>query len=262
MSSKTLKEKNVTEENGYASFLDNELRPSSWQDYIGQKAVKDNLKILIQAATVSSSPPEADTPYDGVTDVAGNSLDGDDDGTAGDDKETGFSVTDDIIVDGPQITLLTPSIFDHNDVEVDGDLTITWDTIMRSSTVTNSTISIYATPDHELWYIPRNTSFDALDVEVTRDDQDPDYTYTVVRHGTFLDSEEDDPTTEADESYTQMYAPVIPDDVQSIYQNCFYPAIGPGPTEASTCEGTSDEPYCCDGKINVKGFNSTTFTCP
>lgn len=40
------------------SFLDNELRPSSWQDYIGQKAIKDNLKILIQAATERGTPPE------------------------------------------------------------------------------------------------------------------------------------------------------------------------------------------------------------
>jgi len=58
MSSKLPKEKKVTAENEYASFLDNELRPSSWPDYIGQKAVKDNLKILIQAATERGVPPE------------------------------------------------------------------------------------------------------------------------------------------------------------------------------------------------------------
>ncbi|MDO8589904.1 MAG: Holliday junction branch migration DNA helicase RuvB [bacterium] len=55
---KAPKEKVDKEESGYASFLDNELRPSSWQDYIGQKAVKDNLKILIQAATERGVPPE------------------------------------------------------------------------------------------------------------------------------------------------------------------------------------------------------------
>ena len=58
MSSKPLKEEIVPEENGNTSFLDNELRPSSWQDYIGQKGVKDNLKILIQAATERGVPPE------------------------------------------------------------------------------------------------------------------------------------------------------------------------------------------------------------
>lgn len=55
---RTQKEKAAAEESVYASFLDNELRPSNWQDYIGQKAVKDNLKILIQAATERGVPPE------------------------------------------------------------------------------------------------------------------------------------------------------------------------------------------------------------
>lgn len=52
------KDKDVKEESGYALFLDNELRPSNWNDYIGQKGVKDNLKILIQAATERGSSPE------------------------------------------------------------------------------------------------------------------------------------------------------------------------------------------------------------
>lgn len=42
----------------YPSFLDNKLRPSNWSEYIGQKAVKDNLRILIQAATERGTPPE------------------------------------------------------------------------------------------------------------------------------------------------------------------------------------------------------------
>src|SRR3990170_432588 len=58
MSSKKPKEKVTTEEVGFTSFLDNELRPSNWQDYIGQKTIKDNLKILIQAATERGVPPE------------------------------------------------------------------------------------------------------------------------------------------------------------------------------------------------------------
>ncbi len=58
MSSKSKKAGEAKEETGYASFLDNELRPARWEDYIGQKAVKDNLKILIRAATERGSPPE------------------------------------------------------------------------------------------------------------------------------------------------------------------------------------------------------------
>src|SRR3990167_2945361 len=41
-----------------ASFLDTELRPTIWQEYIGQEAVKNNLKILIKAASERGTPPE------------------------------------------------------------------------------------------------------------------------------------------------------------------------------------------------------------
>jgi Holliday junction DNA helicase RuvB len=51
-------EKKGVENGSVASFLDNKLRPSNWQDYIGQQAVKDNLRILIQAATERGVPPE------------------------------------------------------------------------------------------------------------------------------------------------------------------------------------------------------------
>lgn len=58
MSSKISKKDFVDEGGAYVSFLDNELRPSSWDEYIGQKAVKDNLKILIRAASERGASPE------------------------------------------------------------------------------------------------------------------------------------------------------------------------------------------------------------
>ncbi|MBU6431481.1 MAG: Holliday junction branch migration DNA helicase RuvB [Patescibacteria group bacterium] len=39
-------------------FLDNTLRPSRWDDYIGQKNIKENLKILLMAAKQRNHPPE------------------------------------------------------------------------------------------------------------------------------------------------------------------------------------------------------------
>ena len=39
-------------------FLDSALRPSTWDDYIGQTTIKSNLKILLQAAKERSHPPE------------------------------------------------------------------------------------------------------------------------------------------------------------------------------------------------------------
>ena len=39
-------------------FLDQTLRPSRWDEYIGQKSIKENLKILLKAAEERSHPPE------------------------------------------------------------------------------------------------------------------------------------------------------------------------------------------------------------
>ncbi|MES2203140.1 MAG: Holliday junction branch migration DNA helicase RuvB [Patescibacteria group bacterium] len=41
-----------------AVFLDATLRPASWDEYVGQEAVKNNLNILIQAAKERATPPE------------------------------------------------------------------------------------------------------------------------------------------------------------------------------------------------------------
>jgi holliday junction DNA helicase RuvB len=45
-------------EEGDMQFLDQTLRPSKWDDYIGQKSIKDNLKILLTAAAERKHPPE------------------------------------------------------------------------------------------------------------------------------------------------------------------------------------------------------------
>ena len=44
--------------NSDEKFLDQTLRPNSWEEYIGQKNIKDNLKILLKAAEQRKHPPE------------------------------------------------------------------------------------------------------------------------------------------------------------------------------------------------------------
>ena len=39
-------------------FLGTTLRPSSWDEYIGQKTIKENLKVLLKAAAERKHPPE------------------------------------------------------------------------------------------------------------------------------------------------------------------------------------------------------------
>ena len=43
---------------GEEVFLDQALRPSQWNDYIGQKNIKENLRILLTAAGERKHPPE------------------------------------------------------------------------------------------------------------------------------------------------------------------------------------------------------------
>lgn len=54
MSSTPKQQKESKEE----TFLDQTLRPSTWDEYIGQRNVKENLKILLTAAKERSQPPE------------------------------------------------------------------------------------------------------------------------------------------------------------------------------------------------------------
>lgn len=54
MSSDTPKNEEIKNDN----FLDNTLRPRTWDEYIGQEKIKQNLKILIQAAEERSHVPE------------------------------------------------------------------------------------------------------------------------------------------------------------------------------------------------------------
>jgi len=41
-----------------AKFLDQALRPHAWDEYIGQKSIKDNLRVFLSAAKERSHPPE------------------------------------------------------------------------------------------------------------------------------------------------------------------------------------------------------------
>lgn len=61
MSSKTTKktsQKGPLKEEALDSSLDQTLRPRAWEEYIGQKHIKDNLKILLQAAEERGHNPE------------------------------------------------------------------------------------------------------------------------------------------------------------------------------------------------------------
>src|SRR3989344_1894865 len=58
-----MKKKQPSEDGGKSEgkeslFLDTTLRPSKWEDYIGQSNIKNNLRILLTAAKERNHPPE------------------------------------------------------------------------------------------------------------------------------------------------------------------------------------------------------------
>ena len=51
------KKTDKNKENLDNSYLDQALRPTKWDEYIGQKHIKDNVKILLMAAEERSHIP-------------------------------------------------------------------------------------------------------------------------------------------------------------------------------------------------------------
>ena len=49
---------NEPQDNRNDKFLDSDLRPSKWDDYVGQENIKENLRILISAAKERNQSPE------------------------------------------------------------------------------------------------------------------------------------------------------------------------------------------------------------
>ncbi|MDB5266784.1 MAG: Holliday junction helicase RuvB, holliday junction helicase RuvB [Parcubacteria group bacterium] len=52
------KEKDPHTEPDEVLLVGEELRPSRWEDYVGQETIKENLRILLRAASERSTPPE------------------------------------------------------------------------------------------------------------------------------------------------------------------------------------------------------------
>lgn len=227
---------------------------------------EEEIDLRVKAASLESpvssdAPAAANVPYTGVADLAGNALDGNDDGTAGDDYSESFSVTNEIVSTPPGIETVSPSVLEP-DVNLDQSVVVLWDTFMRASTLTNAYVSIVANPDHEMSYVSRVATVDADGVDVASSGGTAVGSAVTIVHGTFLESIEDDPSTSPkNEAVSQLYYPILPDDIQSLYQNCFYPASGPGASESSTCDGTANNPNCCNGTATSTPFNQSTYVC-
>lgn len=206
------------------------------------------------APTIGSEPPQVDLsvfPYDGIVDTSGNGLDGDGNGTAGDDYAWSFTTTDDINLDGPAITAISPNILEE-DVALDQEVLITFDSIMMSSTLISSTatvnyIALTPSPSHEMWFSIGSTSLDAVGADASESKKTPVATQARINHGVFLESVDG---TAGEEGQTYYYITDVGEGVKNQYQNCFVPGEGIDASGAD-CGTSSEYPYCCNGAASA-----------
>jgi hypothetical protein len=213
------------------------------------------IKTTASAATLGDEPPQAaGFPYDGVADVAANSLDGNHDGEAqGPDEDNydwTFYATDEINSIVPTIHTILP-IYNEEEIGLDAPVEITFTAededgvTLMSSTLTTSNISITPRPEeHEMWYrIEKNDLYSGYADAPAQDGDVPVATEVVVDHMNFLES---------DETITYIYYTEATQGVKSAYQICMFPSDGPESTAPNTtsppwCGVDSTDPSCCHG---------------
>lgn len=202
----------------------------------------DAITVTAYAATTEIDPPQADAfPYDGVADTSANSLDANNDGVAGDDYAWSFSTTDEINLEGAAVQEIAPNILEEG-VALDQDITVLFDDIMMSSTISSETISMENSEEtsgssHEMWYAFAADSLDADGAVVVATEQAPTQTRATINHGVFLESTG---------GLTYYYGVVVGQGVKNQYQNCYSPAEGTT-QDGGACAVDSNSPSCCNG---------------
>lgn len=215
-----------------------------------------HIDVTVSSATVGSEPPQAvGFPYDGVVDLAGNSLDGNEDGIAeGPDTDNylwSFITTNDVNDIVPAIYSILPGEEAEN-VDLDQPVEIVfmgsddpnWTGVtIQSSTISNRYLGITASPLHELWYVLDKVDlYEGYQETPPYEGAEPTATKAVIDHAMLLESTD---------LLTQFYYPSITSGVKSSYQICMFPAQGPAQvdpvnTAPPFCAVDSNNPSCCN----------------
>lgn len=205
---------------------------------------------LIKAAALGAEPPQAASfPYNGLVDLAGNSLDGNSNGKAegpksnyvwnsvtianGDNVSWQFNTSNKIDLVPPKISSIEPALSAQN-VGLNVPIKATFDKVMSATTLNNSNLTItHNVPSpYEMYYGVDAEALNAQD-QLAAQGVEPIKTRAVIKHGPFA------PSVLGGAQYN--YFPSIKSKVQDLRQNCFNPSAGP------SCVPTAAAPYCCNG---------------
>ena len=190
-----------------------------------------DITVTVKAASMNAGEePTARFPYNGVVDMASNSLDGNRDdeaqGPPGDNYVWLFSTNNTIQLEPPGIDSVSPQPSEGG-IAPDLPLTIKWDILMSFSSLNSSNILLGSSEEqYPVWFTLGSENYD-IDDQPVEGEMKPHHTITDVMHGLFLEE--------------TVYFPEIFFDVKDIFQNCFNPA--------STRDCPKDRefaPWCCD----------------
>lgn len=195
----------------------------------------------IKAASLSATPPAASLPYpyDGVTDMAGNSLDGNKNGTAdgpaNDSFEWQFNTTGNVNLTAPRILKTTPES-EGADRASNTEISAEFDKILLSASINNSNLILHAArpgkTEYDItatpWWTGAVSYLDA-NGNVTTSSAQISKSLARMPHGDLLKE--------------VSYYPEMTAGVKDLYQNCFYPPESIAP--AGACTASPAQPYCC-----------------
>ncbi|MFZ2803967.1 MAG: Ig-like domain-containing protein [Patescibacteria group bacterium] len=214
----------------------------------GSQTVQVNAKAATLDPTAIPQAQLTSNGYDGVVDVAGNSLDGNGDGTGQgppiDSYQWSFGTTNDIKLTPPQIQSTVPpadpSSGGNSNVPVDQPVTVNFDSLLQSSTLNTDNAKIDAhgpgekDPDTFWWSTgmqlldangaPLNTGATGTPAIATK-------AALIIFHRTYL------PSGTGSLQTLNLYDPYVESGIQDAYQNCFNPA--------ATCGPGTGNPNCC-----------------
>ncbi len=204
--------------------------------------------VNVSAASLTDAPddgPTAELPYNGVADVAANSLNdrgsnAEAEGPPADNVSFSFETSDEIDLTGPRIESVLPAVL-QGEVAPDLPVVVTWNEVMSRASINTSSFVLAPVPDYELWYFLSSENLLSLvPAEPVGPNDVPVATRARLSHALFYRAPSGAPS--------QGYATGVNSGARDAFQNCYVPGSGPGETPGSTCSVTPDSPYCCNGE--------------
>ncbi len=191
------------------------------------------ISVRVKADGLTATPPTGIFPPNGITDMAGNSLDGDGDGMADgppdDDYAYAFRTSNQIDLVPPKVVAQDPATL-QGEIPRDLRMTATFSKLMSFSSMTTSTVRLIPGSGGA----PTNYWIEGGAVSSVAGG-DPDQGQAVINHDLL--------------SMNQPYAIQLTSGLRDTRQNCFYPGAG-----QTVCTGS--EPFCCNGvpSLTACGF--------